>query len=260
MSRCIVGATWDDAPHLTPEMKEARYASIPPYQRAARMRGVPQLGAGAVYPIAEETIRVDPFKIPRHWPRGCGQDVGWRYTAGAWLALDPSSGVRYLYSVYRGEEKPPIEHLPTWRARGLWIPVRIDPAAKGRSQVDGRQLIKLYREVGFPLTEAMNAVEAGVGEMWTLLNTGKLKIFASCAEFFEEYRMYIRDEMGHIKKGTDRLDHVLDATRYANAEGVSWWEPTPDHWRDDGLLLDTIPEVAHSYTRTGSGGSGRWMM
>ena len=37
----LVTATWDDAPHLTKEQKDELWASIPPYQRDARAKGVP---------------------------------------------------------------------------------------------------------------------------------------------------------------------------------------------------------------------------
>jgi phage terminase large subunit-like protein len=43
----VVQATWDDVPHLSAEAKAELLASIPPYQREARSKGVPQLGSGA---------------------------------------------------------------------------------------------------------------------------------------------------------------------------------------------------------------------
>lgn len=41
-SKFIIQATWDDAPHLTTEQKEKLWAALPPHQREARSKGVPQ--------------------------------------------------------------------------------------------------------------------------------------------------------------------------------------------------------------------------
>ena len=56
MSKLVVSATWDDVPHLSPEQKTELWGSIPPYQRDARSKGIPQLGSGAIYPVAESEI------------------------------------------------------------------------------------------------------------------------------------------------------------------------------------------------------------
>ena len=93
-----VQATWDDVPHLTPEAKAELLASIPPYQREARSKGVPQLGSGAIYQVPESDIVVADFAIPDHFPKVFGLDVGWNKTAVVWGARDNESGVIYLYS------------------------------------------------------------------------------------------------------------------------------------------------------------------
>jgi hypothetical protein len=69
-------ASWDDAPHLSKAERDELWASIPPYQRDARSKGIPQLGAGAIYPVPESEIVVDDFKIPEYWPVSYGKDVG----------------------------------------------------------------------------------------------------------------------------------------------------------------------------------------
>ena len=69
MSKYVVMAGWDDVPHLDEQAKKDLYASIPPYQRDARSKGIPQLGSGAIYPVPESEIVCKPFEIPRYWPR-----------------------------------------------------------------------------------------------------------------------------------------------------------------------------------------------
>ncbi|HUC40852.1 MAG TPA: hypothetical protein VMR92_08475 [Gemmatimonadales bacterium] len=236
MARFIVTADWDNnAPHLTAEAKAELYASIPDYQKDARTKGIPQLGAGVIYPIPEEDILVDAFAIPDHWPRGYGLDVGWNRTAAIWLAKNPDTGVKYLYDEhYRGEADPTV-HGAAIRKRGLWIPGRIDPAARGRSQADGKKLIKLYRTAIYGeedpmigarmLGVAANAVETGIYDMLMALSSGLLKIMRHrCPNWLAERRLYRRNERGEIIK---KNDHALDAGRYAHASGELWLAQKP---------------------------------
>src|SRR5690606_3895240 len=127
-------------------------------------------GAGAIYPIPVDEIIVDPFPIPAWWPRVYGLDVGWRRTAAVWLAWDRENDLLYGYTEhYRGQAEPSI-HANAIKARGDWIPGVIDPAARGRQQADGQQLITSYRELGLKLTPADSAVEAGIYEVWERLS------------------------------------------------------------------------------------------
>lgn len=216
-SKFVVMATWDDAPHLLDEVKKELWNSIPPFQRDARSKGVPQLGAGAIYPVPESDFVVDDFPIPDHWPRAYGMDVGWNRTAVPWGALNRETDTLYLISEhYRGQAEPSI-HAEAVKARGAWIPGVMDPAARGRSQVDGRQLLQDYIDLGLDIDVAFNGVESGIYEVWQRLSTGRLKVFKSMSNWLFEFRLYRRDEKGHIVKSND---HLMDATRYLVMSGI----------------------------------------
>ena len=196
MSKFVVMASWDDVPHLTAEQKEELWSSIPPYQRDARAKGIPQLGAGAIYPVPESEIVCDPFEIPDWWPKCYGLDVGWNRTAAVWGAVDRESETVYLYSEhYRGQAEPSI-HADAIRARGDWIPGVIDPASRGRGQKDGEQLWQNYRDLGLDIHKAKNGVEAGIHDTWQRLSSGRLKVFSSLQNWLSEFRIYRRDDKG----------------------------------------------------------------
>lgn len=214
----VTTATWDDVPHLTTEAKAALLASIPPYQRDARTKGVPQLGVGAIYPLPESDIVIPRFEIPAHWPRVYGLDVGWRFTAAAFLAIDRETATVYLYHEYKRQQAEPVIHASGIQAPGAWIPGVIDPASMGSGQIDGRNLMQLYSELGLTLSPAVNAVESGIFEVWGLLSSGRMKVFNTCSQWISEFRKYHRDEKGRIVKADD---HLLDATRYAVVSGLS---------------------------------------
>lgn len=206
-----VSATWDDAPHLTNEVKLELWNSIPPYQRDARAKGIPALGSGAIYPVPESDIICAPFVIPDDWAKAYGLDVGWNKTAAVWGARNPANGIIYLYDEhYQGREEPSI-HAAAVRARGDWIPGAVDPASRGRSQKDGHQLIQSYSDLGLHVSAALNSVEAGITQIWQALVGGQLKVFSTCVNWLKEYRLYRRDDNGHVVK---EFDHLMDATRY----------------------------------------------
>ncbi len=229
-SRYVVMAGWDDVPHLSAEAKAELLESIPPFQRDARSKGIPQLGAGAIYPVPETDITVEDFAIPDHWPRAYGLDVGWQRTAAVWGALNPDTNVWYLYSEhYRGQAEP-IIHAQAIKARGDWIYGAIDPAAHARTQKDGDQLFDLYTEQDLHLINADNGVESGLLSTWLLLSTGRLKVFKSLGNWFKEYRLYRRDDKGKVVKSND---HLMDATRYFVVTGRNHATTNPADVTDD---------------------------
>ena len=205
-----------DVPHLDEKTKAELLASTPPYLRDARTKGIPGLGSGAIYPIAESEFVVEPFKIPAFWPRAYALDVGWNKTACVWGAWDRSVGMLYLYTEhYRGQAEPSI-HAAAIKARGEWIPGVVDPSARGRAVKDGERLIEIYQNIGLKLSKADNAVEAGIYDVWERLSTGRLKVFSTMQNLLAEYRIYRRDEHGAIVKAND---HALDAMRYLVRSG-----------------------------------------
>lgn len=205
-----------------------------PHLRDARSKGIPFLGSGAVYPVLPSLIEEKAFAIPDHWPRAFGLDVGYNRTAAIWGAWDKSNDVVHLYDEhYVGEENPQV-HAHTIMGSGVksnlrakWIPGVIDPASKGRGQKDGEQLLQTYRNLGLDLEMAVNAVEAGVREVWLRLSSGRLKVFSHLQYFFKEYLLYRRDRNGKIIENKSRPDHMMDATRYLIMSGLDKMKQPP---------------------------------
>ncbi len=216
MSRFIVGATWDDCGHLTHDAKEALWNSIPPYQREARSKGIPQLGAGAIYPFSESEVRVAPFEIPAHYPRAFGFDTALAgTTAAVWSALNRDTDVLYIYDVYKRSHADTPTHAAAWKGRGMWIPGAGDAA--GVVDADRTQFIQRYRDAGFDVSLPIKAVEEGITAVYDRLSSGKLKVFSSCEAWFSEFRVYKRDGKGRVVK---QNDHLMDATRYLIKSGI----------------------------------------
>lgn len=209
--RFCIQATWDDVPHLGQAEKDDLWDSCAPHEREARAKGIPSLGSGKIYPVEEDQILVDPFKLPEHWLKGYGMDVGWNRTAAAFMAWDRHNDVLYLYGeYYRGQSEPAV-HAESIKARGEWLYGAIDPAAGAANQKDGTRLLDEYTKLGLNLMKADNAVEAGILALYRRMTEGRFKVFRTCPNWLTEFRIYRRDDKGKVVKEND---HLMDATRY----------------------------------------------
>jgi hypothetical protein len=83
--------------------------------------------------------------------------------------------------------------------------------------LDGRRVIDMYRDMGLDISEADNAVEAGILQVQRREGEGRLKIFSTCKNLIAERRIYRRGEDGKVVK---QHDHALDAERYFIMSGL----------------------------------------
>lgn len=229
--KAMIQAGWDDAPWLSEEKKQQMAADTEPHLIEARRSGKPSMGSGNVYPVAIEHILVEPFKIPDYYKHLFAMDVGWNRTACLWAAIDPQTDTVYIYDEYYVGESPPPIHAAAVRARGTWKPGVIDPASRGRTQTDGQQLIKIYKDLGLQLMPANNEVDAGIQAVWQRMTTGNLKVFNTLHNFAKEFVLYRRDLKGRIVKEND---HLMDCLRYLQnnlirAKSIDMLRSTPTY-------------------------------
>jgi phage terminase large subunit-like protein len=215
MQRYVTTATWDDAPHLSAQAKDELWNSIPPHQRDARSKGIPQLGSGAIYPIEETKIAEADFEIPKHWRRVWALDHGWDNFACVWGAVDGDSQTLHIYSGIKIASAEPAMQAHMVKSRGEWIPGVGDAAAL--NVADGEKIIDSYRKLGLNIQLPDKSVEAGIWDVWELMTAGRLRVFKSLSGWFDEFRLYRRDEKGRVVKS---MDHFMDCTRYLVRSGM----------------------------------------
>lgn len=225
----MIGATWDDAPHLSDEVKEQLLSVYSPAERAMRASGKPMLGSGVVFVVPEDKIVVQPIPIPEHWPRILGIDLGFDHpNAIACVAFDPEAGCYYLYDERSERGETLSMFAQAIRAKGGdRIPVVVphdafkhDGATSGRRFVDllrdDHKLNIIYQPFSNPPgpdgKPGGNSVEFGVNWMHTHMDNGKFKVFSTCTKFLQEMKLYHRKD-GKI---IDRSDDMISATRYAS--------------------------------------------
>lgn len=207
---------WDDVPHLSEDRKASLLATIPEHLRAAKTKGQPYLGMGAIYPIPEVDVVVRPFQIPEYWPKAYSMDPSWRKTAIVWGALDQENDTWYIYREYYMGQQDPAVHAAAITRNGDWINGVVDPhGVKAGKGVSSQSFLEKYEELGLNLSLANpcgpGSVEIGINEMYHRLSTGRLKVFNICQNWLFEYRIYRRDDKGKIVESNN---HLMDATRY----------------------------------------------
>lgn len=218
--RHITNMTIHDVDHYDETQKKQIIAAYPAHEREARALGIPMLGSGRIFPIAEEVLREDPItEIPKTWKQIIGVDFGWDHpTAGVRLLYDETNDVIHVCSAYRQAQQPPLIHAAAIKPWGDWIPVAWPHDALQHDK-RGDQFKKTYEDLGLSMISEHaqfadkrgNSVEAGLMEILQRMQTGRWKVDRTLSDWWEEFRMYHRKD-GEIVKNKDDL---MDATRYA---------------------------------------------
>ncbi len=220
-------ATWDDAPHMTPEKRNQKLMQYPVHEREMRSKGIPMVGTGLVWPVTEDQISIAPFDIPRHWARICGFDIGYDHPAAiVWIAIDRDKDACYIYDVFKQSKTLMPVLSSTIKSRGPWIPVMWPHDGMKNDPKSGKPFADWYRNDGVNMHrdcfsnppspgqkegQGGNGVEVGLIEILTMMETGRFKVFSHLKDWFDEWRMYHRKN-GQVMK---LMDDVMSATRYA---------------------------------------------
>lgn len=216
----FIMAGWDDAPHLSEETKTKLMESFPAHQKDMRTKGIPMLGHGRIYDLAEEFITCAPFAIPKHWMVINGMDFGFTHPQShIELVINPDTEDYYVTKVWKQSQ---CSASDAWSAVKSWCmdaPTAWPHDGLQTEKGSGKQQKRYYEEAGFNLLpkhahwpDGQTGVEAGIFEILDLMRKGKFKVFDGCRGFIDEFLEYHRDERGKIYK---LRDDILDAVRYA---------------------------------------------
>ena len=219
LDRADIRMEIDEAEHIAPEERQKIIDGYLPHERDARTKGVPIMGSGRVFPVAEDVIAEDAIEIGHHWGRIVGLDIGWDHpTAAVWLAHDRDTDIVHVYDAYVLREETATIHAAAIKARGDWIPVAWPHDGLQHDKGSGDQISELYRKQGAKMLHEHAqfqgggyGVEAGIFDMLDRMRTGRLKVARHLEPWWREFRGYHRKE-GVIVKDRDDL---MSATRYA---------------------------------------------
>lgn len=221
----VTNMTINDVKHYTEEQKAKIIAQYPAHEREARVNGIPMLGSGRIYPIAEEVLVEEPLLvIPPDWKQIVGMDFGWDHpTSAVRLAYDEAKDIVHVINAYKQREAIPMIHASVVKRWGEGLPVAW-PHDAIQHDKRGDQFYAIYRDEGLAMLSEHaqfpdkrgNSVEAGIAEILQRMQTGRWKVDRTLSAWWEEFRMYHRvkkqDQTSEIHKFND---DIMDGTRYA---------------------------------------------
>lgn len=227
--RAVLNMTIDDATFYTDEEKEDIIAQYPESSRRARIRGLPDIGEGLIFPVSDDSISCEPFQIPDHFLRIVGIDFGLDHpSALVWIAYDADEDIAYLTGTWKqklaaGDIIPMVASAYRNRGReyGYDVPVAWPHDGLKTDPHSGISLRDLYAKEGINMMPESarydddkggpQAREPGLLDMLLRMETGRFKVFKTCQDWFFEKNTYHRKE----GKVVDYNDDLISASRYA---------------------------------------------
>jgi len=216
--------------HITRETITQAEKDNLPYMMKMRMKGIPVMGTGLVFTHQEQKYKTDPIPIPDHWPRLDAIDFGGlsstsHPTAFVRLAHDLETDTIYIYDGFRviGKEIPEVAAQIVMKPHTHLVPVEW-PHDGNKTLGQGGTTKEQYMSAGVNMLrnhftnppeeykeEGTGGIQIlpGVTEMSARMNDGRLKVFSTVLDFFDEVRNY------HMKDGkiVDREDDFMAASR-----------------------------------------------
>jgi phage terminase large subunit-like protein len=214
--RAWVGMTIEDAEHFSPEERTRIIAAYPPHEREARAKGIPMLGSGRIFQIAEEMIVEDRQNNPPHWFYGIALDFGITHPfAAVLMAWDRDSDAVHILNCIRMKDARPIDHAEAMKS---WGQVRTFWPHDGsaRDKGSGETLASQYKKHGVKMypthahfPDGSISTEAAIMEMNERMTTGRLKVARSLEDWFGEFRLYHRKDGMIVQQNDDLLSATM---------------------------------------------------
>lgn len=216
--------------YLPPNFRENTARGRPDWWIRRYLDGSFENKQGLVYPQWEESL-VDPFEIPEHWEKMQASDFGINDpTVALWGAIDPRTGIVYIYDEHYERGKAVPYHAEQMKKRLNKIPfgklrfIVGDPSGASRSHSDMRSVFDHYAEYGVYFSPGTNKLEDGIYKVYSFFELGRIKIFKTCKNTINEIKEYrYPEDSDSLKrnigdKPIDKNNHAMDCLRYMIAE------------------------------------------
>lgn len=227
--RAVVNMTIEDAKHIPAEERAKIIAGYRSHERDARARGIPMLGSGRIYTIAEETISEEQIAyIPPHWVKLWGIDFGIDHPfAAVLMAWDRDNDVIHILHVIRIKDGNALEHATAMKKIAAAVPVAWPHDGHARDKGSGDELAAIYARHGLKMLPDHAQFETGgysreaaVMEEDERMRTGRFKVAAHLSDWFGEYRLYHRKDGQIVRLNDDIMsatEKIIMAKRHAKA-------------------------------------------
>lgn len=219
----FVPAKVSDNPHIDPDYVR-NLRSMDEVSQRQYLHGDWDVFEGQFFTEFDRGIHViEPFAIPKEWPRATGIDYGYTNPmACLWAAFD-QDGRPIVYRELYETKLTPGQQANRILAASNTARERItynvlDPSCWAKTGI-GDSIHDQYRREGLACKRAMNARRDGwarVREFLKLDEEGKpgILFFETCSELLRTLPELIHDDTNPEDLDTDGEDHLADALRY----------------------------------------------
>ena len=229
----LMNATWEDAPHITPERREELLAEMMPFEREMRSQGKPLVGDSMIFPIPDEDILCDRINTDGYYFI-IGIDFGGDHPfAVVKLAYHPDTKKAYIVDSYKERRLTVSQEASIIRRMGGdRIPVAWPHDGNKQDKNSGKPIADLYRAEGINMLDRCfsnppepfrdehsggQGVEHGIKKMFWDMTEGRLKVQSDQVEWFKEKASYHRKDGNVIRL----QDDLMSATRYAHLSALN---------------------------------------
>ncbi len=232
-------------PHLDQRTLEIVQSSLSDEEKEVRIKGRSRRTSGLIFGTFGSEQVVEPFEIPKEWPRFFVCDPGYRVFACLWAALAPNKRVYAYRELYIRRHSGLSDIVAAIKAIEEGQPepeVRlIDPASYAHNQ-DGTEGIAITLATDYDLVcaPADNSVHAGIEKCRKWLEPlldGKpgFQVFRDMENFRSEISRYRirqdtrdRDQHSRADEPLRRDDHLMSCLRYLAMYSPQWYEEPTD--------------------------------
>ena len=215
--------------HYTKEEADKIISNYPEHERDTRGFGVPMMGEGKVFPVAESSIKFNlsdfPGGMPDYFADLTGIDFGIDHpAAGARISFDRHNDIIYVVDCYKQKNETIVYHAGRINAWGKHIRVAWPHDGMNRERSSGRKLKDMYRDHGCNMMKdsaryhndkgGAQDVEPSINEMLERMKTGRFKVASHLIQWFDEFRTYHRKDGKIVAVGDD----IMSSTRIAVME------------------------------------------
>lgn len=243
----IVTQTVYESPHMTQDRIELLIAGLPAqHMKDARLRGIPSMGEGVVYPVNVEELLIDANQIPKGPSMAycMAIDFGWYHPTGIlWMGFDIDTDTYYVLDEYKVGQQSPEVHAQYIQLVDIQRKINFhkicDPSKGSTDPKSGRKEAQIYNDYELDFKDADNDVSGGIFKVMMAMQHGKLKISKHCIELVKELRSYMWKK-GKIHKINDDL---VDPLRYCLNEDVDNWSRTAKRGDPAGDIMAKLMQA-----------------
>jgi hypothetical protein len=163
--------------------------------------------------MREDRIAVEPFDLPRHWPRIGGIELDRDDAAAVLLAWDREADCLYATQCYAVKGADPVVVAAALRPWGAWLPW---------AWRAGEPLAELYRRQGLNLLPEPADIGDGWRELLDRIATARFKVFRHLGDWVGafEHRLDL-----HAAGLVGASCSAAAMRRFGEAGGGAWSKP-----------------------------------